>query len=85
MFDPPGQVAYFQIPMTELDSKEHRALVLKVARESRTVEIPVRAQNLACWDSSAQRCVVEPGRVHLQVGASSADVRLEKTIAVTGK
>ncbi len=34
MFDPPEQVAYTQIPISENDSPEHRALALQVARES---------------------------------------------------
>ncbi|HEX5236248.1 MAG TPA: glycoside hydrolase family 3 C-terminal domain-containing protein [Silvibacterium sp.] len=34
MFDPAGQNAYARIPMSEDDSPEHRALALKVARES---------------------------------------------------
>src|SRR6516225_2561452 len=34
MFDPPESTAYNRVPMTELDSAEHRRLALQVARES---------------------------------------------------
>jgi beta-glucosidase len=34
MFDPPEQVAYARIPMSEVDSEAHRALARKVAEES---------------------------------------------------
>jgi beta-glucosidase len=34
MFDPPSQVKYAQIPFSEVDSPEHRALALKTAEES---------------------------------------------------
>jgi beta-glucosidase len=34
MFDPPAMVRYAQIPMSNVDSAEHRALALQVARES---------------------------------------------------
>jgi len=34
MFDPPADVSYTSIPITQNDSPEHRALALRVARES---------------------------------------------------
>ncbi|MCB8998536.1 MAG: glycoside hydrolase family 3 C-terminal domain-containing protein [Bacteroidales bacterium] len=34
LFDPPSEVKYAQIPITENDSKEHRALALKAAHQS---------------------------------------------------
>jgi beta-glucosidase len=34
MFDPPEMVSYAQTPESEIDSEEHRALALKIARES---------------------------------------------------
>ncbi len=50
--------------------------------ETRTVSIPVRAADLAYWDTAAQRWVVEPEPVRLQVGASSADIRGATTVQV---
>ncbi len=40
---------------------------------------------LTYWDAGKQTFVVEPGRLSIIVGASSADVRLEKTIEVKEK
>ncbi len=34
MFDPPAEVAYAKLPLSELDSDEHRALALQTAREA---------------------------------------------------
>jgi beta-glucosidase len=52
--------------------------------ERRTVALPLAASSLAYWDSSGHRWVVEEEPLRIQVGASAADIRLEKTIAVTG-
>jgi beta-glucosidase len=79
-----------QVYAQYLDSKVKRPIrelvgyrrVSLRAGEPRTVEIPLRAQDLRYWDTSANRWTLEPGRVRLQVGASSADLRLETTIAV---
>jgi beta-glucosidase len=45
---------------------------------TRAVEMRLRAQDIAYWDSAAQLWAVELERIRLQVGASSADIRLEK-------
>ena len=50
--------------------------------EKRTVRLPLKGTDLTYWDSAKQSFVVEPGAVSVMLGASSADVRLEKTIAV---
>jgi beta-glucosidase len=51
--------------------------------ETRTVQIPLKAEALAYWDEASNRWVVEADEVKLMAGSSSADSRLEKTIAVT--
>jgi beta-glucosidase len=53
--------------------------------ETRTVRLPLKRNQLAYWDAGKHSFVVEPGRLSIMVGASSADVRLEKTIEVKGK
>jgi beta-glucosidase len=50
--------------------------------ESKTVEIPLSASSLARWETGLHSFFVEPGQLDLLVGASSADIRLQKTISV---
>jgi beta-glucosidase len=51
--------------------------------ESQTVQIPLKGSDLAYWDAAKQNWVVENDKLKIMVGASSADVRLDKTIDVT--
>ena len=53
--------------------------------ETQTVRFPLRPADLAYWDADVDRWVVEPKPVRLQVGASSADVRLQTTIDVVAE
>ena len=53
--------------------------------ETRTVTFPLAGQALAYWDPDADHWVVENGPVVVEVGTSSADIRLEKTITVAGR
>jgi beta-glucosidase len=53
--------------------------------ETRTVELPLDARSLAYWDAAADRWVVEDGTVRLEVGASSADIRLRREIRVVSR
>ena len=50
--------------------------------ESKTVEMPLPARSLGHWDASRHSFVVEAGKLGLLVGASSTDIRLQKTITV---
>jgi beta-glucosidase len=40
-----------------------------------TVEIPVPAGRLACWDTAAHRMTLPPGKIEILAGGSSGDVR----------
>jgi len=51
--------------------------------ETKTVEIPLKAQALAYWDEAKSNFVVEEEPIHVMVGSSSADVKLERTLKVT--
>jgi beta-glucosidase len=53
--------------------------------ETRTVTMRLTAADLAYWDSGRHAWVVEPGRVELMVGPSSADadLKLRRTLVVT--
>jgi beta-glucosidase len=69
-------------PIKELRGFER--ITLK-PNETRTVRLTVKGAGLTYWDAGKQSFVVEPGNVRIMLGASSADVRLEKTIEVKDK
>ena len=54
-------------------------------RETRMVRFRLDASALAYWDVDTHGWAVEDGPVVLEVGASSADIRLERTITVRGQ
>ena len=51
--------------------------------ETKTVRMPLRGNELTYWDAATHSFVVEPGKATIMVGPSSAEVKLEKTVAVT--
>ena len=53
--------------------------------ETRTVAFPLAASSLAYWSPDAHRWVVEHEPVEIAVGASSADIRLKRTIRVAAR
>ena len=53
--------------------------------ETRTVRLPLQGTDLTYWGAEKRNFVVEPGRVSIMLGASSAGARLEKTIEVKEK
>jgi hypothetical protein len=67
-------------PIKELRGFERVALA---AGETRTVTMPLSGRHLAYWDSVAGTWTVECDKVEIQVGASSADIRLYDTVTVT--
>ena len=74
---PSSQVAR---PNKELKGFERVSLK---AGQTRTVQIPLKAESLAWWNQKAGKWEVEPETIRVVVGGSSADARLQKTIAVT--
>ncbi len=54
------------------------------AGTTKTVTMTLQGRNLAYFDSTKTSFVVESNQVKLMVGASSADIRLNKTITVNG-
>jgi beta-glucosidase len=50
--------------------------------ETKTVTMRVDAKSLAYWDAQRHGWVVESEPIRLRVGASSADIRLEKAIRI---
>ena len=51
--------------------------------ETRTVTLALPGEKLAFWDEQTHAFVVEPGAFDVMVGASSGDIRLRQTLAVT--
>jgi len=52
------------------------------AGESKTVEIPLKAEDLAYWNVEKHAFIVEKGNVKLMVGSSSADIKLTKKLSI---
>jgi beta-glucosidase len=50
--------------------------------ETKTVTFQVAAKSLAYWNAQQHQWVVEAEPIRLRVGASSADIRLEKTVRI---
>ncbi|MBB4637834.1 glycoside hydrolase family 3 C-terminal domain-containing protein [Longimicrobium terrae] len=50
--------------------------------QTRTVQMTLRADELRYWDADNDRWLLEPRPVRLQVGASSADLRVEQMLGV---
>jgi beta-glucosidase len=42
----------------------------------------LKAADLSYWDTAKHAFTVEPGQIEVQIGASSADIRLKKTVGV---
>ena len=51
--------------------------------ETRTVTLPLRAEQTAYWDIKAHRFVVENDWMQIRVGRSAEDIKLRKTVPVT--
>jgi beta-glucosidase len=79
-----------QLYVTHLKSKVDRPLkelrgfqrITLKPNETRTVQLPLKAANLAYWNVEKHQWVLEPDQVKLTVGSSSADSRTGKTITV---
>ncbi|MEO8562853.1 MAG: glycoside hydrolase family 3 C-terminal domain-containing protein [bacterium] len=61
------------------DLRGFRRITLQ-AGETKTVRFPLAASSLAYWNATAKKWFVEAEPVKLLVGASSGDIRLERTI-----
>jgi beta-glucosidase len=61
--------------------KGFRRITLR-AGETRTVELPLRAEALAYWDEAQNRWVVERDRIRVMVGGSSAEAKVERTLQI---
>ncbi len=71
------------VPRPRRDLRGFRRVTLRPG-ETQTVEFPLAGPALAYWDPDAHRWVVENGPVVVELGASSADIRLKQEITVAG-
>ncbi len=79
-----------QLYVKHLDSKVDRPLkelkgfqrVLIKAGQSRRVSLQLPVERLAYWNSEQHRFVVEPGKVELMIGSSSAHIRFSKIVEI---
>jgi beta-glucosidase len=85
----PGEEVVQLYVKQECSALEHPAQELRGFRrvalqpgETKTVEMPLPAKSLAYWDSTKHDFVVETGKLEIKIGASSADIRLKKTVNV---
>jgi beta-glucosidase len=66
------------------DLRGYRRITLAPG-ETRTVTLPLTSASLAYWNPDTHGWVVESEPVRIQVGSSSADIRLDATVTVAGK
>jgi beta-glucosidase len=79
-----------QLYITHLGSKVARAAeelegfdrVSLAPDETKTVTLPLKAQQLAYWSDETNGWLLEPDRVEIRVGSSSDNIRLRKTVTV---
>jgi len=79
-----------QLYVKHLDSKVSRPLkelkgfkrIAVKAGETQHLTLELTADQLAYWNVDAHRFVVEPGRIEVLIGASSADVKLRRMVEV---
>jgi beta-glucosidase len=72
-----------KVPRPRLSLQAFQRVAIK-AGATMPVHFTVAARQLAYWDETTQRYIVEEGRMHLLVGASSSDIRLRKTTRISG-
>lgn len=61
--------------------KGFRRIFIK-AGETKNITLPLKASDLAYWNTKKHAFTIEPGRVILKIGSSSRDIRLTKEIHV---
>jgi beta-glucosidase len=79
---------YVQLPESKVARPERSLKAFQRvglrAGETKTLHLRLAARDLAYWDVTAHRFVIEGGKVRLLVGASSSAIRLRKTVQMSG-
>ncbi len=71
------------VPRPRIDLRGYRRVTLQPG-QTRTVEFSLAASSLAYWNPETHGWTVENEPILLQAGASSADIRLMKSITIAG-
>jgi beta-glucosidase len=71
--------ADFPVPLRQLRGFQRVPIPSRQARE---VNLPIKVTDLASWSEERDGWVLRPGRYEIQVGASSADIRLRAAISL---
>ena len=50
--------------------------------ETKTVSIPLKADDLKYWDTGSRKWTLGPGRIAIAVGSSSADAKLKASLLI---
>jgi beta-glucosidase len=72
-----------KVPRARKELRGYKRVTLQPG-VTKTVQLSFPVSSLAYWNAGTRGWIVESEPVKLQVGASSADVRLDKTIRVVG-
>jgi beta-glucosidase len=72
-----------KVPRPRLSLQAFQRVAIK-AGATMPVHFTVAARQLAYWDETTHRYLVEDGKVQLLVGASSSDIRLRKITRISG-
>ena len=72
-----------RVPRPRRSLQGFQRIAIKAGKTKR-VRFALAARQLGYWSESAHRYLVEPGRVRVLLGASSSDIRLERTLHISG-
>ena len=77
------QLPESKVPRPQRSLQGFQRIAIK-AGETKPVHFTLAARQLAYWDATRHRYIVEAGKMRLLVGASSSDIRLSKTTRISG-
>ena len=70
---------YASYPESQVEHPKHQLKAFQriniAAGETRNVVLEVAKSDLSYWDESKHAFIPETGRIHFEIGASSADIR----------
>jgi beta-glucosidase len=80
---------YAQLPNSKVPRPRQSLLAFQrvglKAGETKTLHLTLAARDLAYWDATAHRFIVEGGKANILVGSSSSDIRLRDIVRVAGE